>query len=118
MYEKGITDKLDVVQINLAKMENRKPPYTDLNPAGQVPALQLPDGTIITEVTVICELLEDMYPNMGPNMIGKTPVERALTRMMCRRVDNKVAEPMFNAFRYAEGFKVRERSERPRRVDV
>lgn len=90
MHEKGITNEIDVVQVNLAKMENRTPPYNEkINPAGQVPALELPDGTVIAEVTVICELLEDMFPNRGPNLIGKTPVERAITRMWCRRIDYK-----------------------------
>lgn len=99
MHEKGITGEIENIQVNLAKADNRKPPYTDLNFGAQVPSLQLPDGTVVAEVTVICELLEDLFPNRGPNLVGKTAVERAVTRMWCRRIDYKVAEFLFAGFR-------------------
>jgi glutathione S-transferase len=99
MAEKGI--ELDRVEVDLRSGENRKPPYLAVNPAGQTPALQLDDGAYITEITAICEYLEEHTPN--PPLIGRTSEERAHTRMWTRRVDLKVAEPMANGFRFGEG---------------
>ena len=52
-------------------MANRKTPYTDKNPGGQMPALELDDGTVIGETVAICEYLEDVHPT--PTLIGSTP---------------------------------------------
>ena len=99
MAEKGLD--LDRIEVDLRSAENRKAPYLAVNPAGQTPALELDDGTHITEITAICEYLEEHTPN--PPLIGTTAEERANTRMWTRRVDIKVAEPMANGFRYGEG---------------
>ena len=100
LAEKGVT--LDEVDVDLRSGENRQAPYnTDVNPAGQTPALELDDGSCLTEITAICEYLEERHPT--PVLIGATPEERAKTRMWVRRVDLKVCEPMANGFRYAEG---------------
>ncbi len=98
--EKGLT--LPMVEVDLMGGENRRPPYTDkVNVAGQTPALELEDGTIISEITVICEYLEEKHPS--PALIGATPEERAETRMWTRRIDLNICEPMANGFRAAEG---------------
>jgi len=98
--EKGLS--LPMVEIDLMGGENRKAPYSDqVNPAGQTPALMLEDGRIITEITVICEYLEEKHP--APALIGATPEERAETRMWTRRIDLNICEPMTNGFRAAEG---------------
>lgn len=99
MAEKGID--LDRIEVDLRSGENRKAPYLAVNPAGQTPALELDDGTHITEITAICEYLEEHTPN--PPLIGTTAEERANTRMWTRRVDIKVADPMTNGFRFGEG---------------
>jgi len=100
LAEKGVT--LPEVAVDLVGGENRKAPYnTTVNPAGQIPALELDDGTCLSEITAICEYLEEKHPT--PVLIGSTPEERARTRMWTRRVDLKVCEPMANGFRFAEG---------------
>jgi glutathione S-transferase len=100
LAEKGVT--LEEITVNLQGGENRQAPYNvTVNPAGQTPALELDDGSTITEITAICEYLEERYPS--PPLIGSTPEERAATRMWTRRVDLKVCEPMANGFRFAEG---------------
>ena len=63
--------------------------------------LELDDGTTITEVTAICEYLEEMYPETP--LIGTDPTERALTRMWSRRLDLAILQPMASAYRYGEG---------------
>lgn len=100
MAEKGI--ELPQVQIDLRAGENRRAPYNEsVNPAGQTPALELDDGSVLTEITAICEYLEERFPE--PSLIGTTPEERANTRMWTRRVDLKICEPLTNGFRFSEG---------------
>lgn len=100
MAEKGIT--LPEVEVDLRGGENRRPPYsTEVNPSGQTPALELDDGSFVTEITAICEYLDERFPENS--LLGDTAEERAKTRMWTRRVDLKFCEPMANGFRFAEG---------------
>ena len=52
MAEKGIEIPLE--QVDLMKGENRQTPHLSRNPAGQTPALELDDGSFLTEITAIC----------------------------------------------------------------
>ena len=97
--EKGI--EIPIVKVDLVTGENRRAPYTEGNTYGQLPALELDDGTVISETVVICEYLEELYPD--PPLIGRTPEQRAQTRMWRRRAELHVTDPMANGFRYAEG---------------
>jgi glutathione S-transferase len=97
--EKGLD--IPQVEVDLMAAENRRAPYTDKNPAGQLPCLELDDGRYVAEITAICEYLEEKRPQ--PALIGATPEERAITRMWTRRIDLNIIEPMANGFRYAEG---------------
>lgn len=99
LAEKGVD--LPSVEVDLRGGENRREPYVTMNPAGQTPALELDDGTIITEILAICEYLEERHPQ--PALIGATPEERAGTRMWMGRVNLRFCEPMASGFRYAEG---------------
>jgi glutathione S-transferase len=76
--------------------ENHRPPYnTEINRTGQVPALQLDDGRVLCEILPICEYLEEIRPERP--MIGRTPEERAETRMWTRWIDLKYVERMTEA---------------------
>lgn len=99
LLEKGI--ELPRQEVNILAAENREPAYLALNPAGQTPALELSDGTILSEVPAICEYLEEVHPT--PPLIGSTPAERAVTRMWWRRVELNICVPMVQAFYYSEG---------------
>jgi glutathione S-transferase len=100
--ERGIAG-IPIQTVDLRGGENRQPPYLAKNPAGQCPALQLDDGSYLTEITAICEYLDET--TTGPSLIGATPRERAETRMWTRRIDLAIIEPMVAGFRYAEGLK-------------
>ena len=102
MAEKGID--LPRVEVNLMGGENRQAPYTNKNPSGQTPALELDNGDILAEITAICEYLDEKHPN--PPLIGATPEERAETRMWTRRIDLNIVEPMANGFRYSQGLQL------------
>ena len=103
MAEKGID--IPKVEVDLRGGENRREPYTKLNPAGQMPALELDDGTVLAEITAICEYLDEKKKDT-PSLIGDTPEERAKTRMWARRIDLNIVEPAANGFRFSEGLKL------------
>jgi glutathione S-transferase len=105
MAERGI--ELPKVEVDLMGGENRREPYLSKNPSGQIPCLELDDGTYLAEITAICEYLDEKYP--GPSLLGKTPEERAETRMWVRRIDLNIVEPMANGFRYSDGVKLFEK---------
>jgi glutathione S-transferase len=103
LAEKGLD--LPRVTVDLMGGENRRPPYNEkVNPAGQTPALELDDGSCLTEILPICEYIEEKHPS--PPLIGSTAEERAKARMWMRRVDLKVCEPMANGFRFGEGLQL------------
>jgi glutathione S-transferase len=102
MAEKGI--ELPIVEVDIRGGENRRGEYLARNPSGQCPALELDDGSILAEITAICEYLDEM--KSGSSLIGDTPEERAQTRMWARRIDLNILEPMANGFRYGEGLKM------------
>ena len=56
MAEKDID--LPLVGLDYAKREHKSPQFLKLNSLGQVPVLELDDGTIITESVAICRYLE------------------------------------------------------------
>lgn len=104
MYMKEIGLNIETVEIDLLGGENRQAEYMAKNPAGQCPALELDDGVIVTEITAICEYLDDSF---GPTpLIGTNAKDRAETRMWVRRIDLNIAEPLGNGFRYSEGLDV------------
>lgn len=96
--ERGID--LPVQEVDIMAGENLGDDFKKLNPSAQSPCLQLDDGSVIAEVTVICSYLDEVTD--GPSLIGATPEERAETRMWNRRFDTRILEPMTLAFRSAE----------------
>ncbi len=102
LAEKGIT--IPMKDIDLMKAENRRPPYTDRNPGGQLPALELDNGKCIGETVVIWEYLEEKHPT--PPLIGSTAEDRAETRQWVRRVEQNITENLYNGFRFAEGLQL------------
>jgi glutathione S-transferase len=97
--EKGMV--LEKVPVDVMKAENRGEVFLARNPMGQLPALELEDGQIVTEVVAICEYLEERQP--APALIGGTAEERAETRMWVRRFDLAILEPYMWGFRATAG---------------
>jgi glutathione S-transferase len=73
MHYKGIS--LDTLQIDLATAEQLGESYRAINPACTVPALQLDDGTVLSEVIGICAYLEALHPDKP--LLGTSPLEKA-----------------------------------------
>lgn len=99
LAEKGIN--IPMKDLDLLKGENRQPPYTERNPGGQVPALELDNGKCLGETVAIWEYLEEKHPH--PALIGATAEDRAEARQWQRRIEQNITENLYNGFRFAEG---------------
>jgi len=99
LAEKGV--KVPTEDVNLMAGENRQAAHLKRNPHGQMPCLELDNGHYVSEILPICEYFEEKNPT--PPLIGKTPEERAETRMWTRRIDLNICEPMANGFRFSAG---------------
>jgi glutathione S-transferase len=102
MAEKGF--ECPKVEVDLLAGENRREPYLGRNPAGQLPCLELDDGTCLAEITAICEYVDEV--GRGPSLIGATPAERGVTRMWTRRIDLNICENLANGFRFSDGLQL------------
>ncbi|MTI09850.1 glutathione S-transferase family protein [Curvivirga aplysinae] len=93
---------LEVEHIDLANLANREPNYLEnVNSRGEVPALRLDNGTIITETTAICAYLDEVAAS-GTSLFGNTPEERAETNMWVRRVYLEICSPLLTWWRGTE----------------
>jgi glutathione S-transferase len=97
LAEKGIS--LPETPVNLLKGEHRGPEHRARNSLGQIPTLELEDGTCISETVAICRYFEETQPD--PPLFGATPVDRALVEMWTRRVEFRVMMPVGNYWRHA-----------------
>jgi glutathione S-transferase len=97
MAEKGIDD-IEVINLDLFKGEHKTADYLAKAGAANVPALELDDGTVITESLAICRYLESLYPE--PNLFGRDPKETAVIEMWTRRAEMLVATPLMMAVRH------------------
>ena len=99
MAELGV--ECDRQEVDLMGGENRQPAFLEINPTGTCPALEMDDGTILSEVTAICEYLAEREG--GSSLVGESSDDRAVTRMWTRRIDLGIIESLVNGFRYSEG---------------
>ena len=97
MAEKGIDD-IEIVTLNIMKGAHKQPEYLEKAGLPLLPALEMDDGTTITESIAICRYLESRYPQ--PNMFGSTPEECAVIEMWARRAEMLVATPLMMSVRH------------------
>ncbi|MBJ7444003.1 MAG: glutathione S-transferase family protein [Sphingobium sp.] len=83
LYEKGL--EFTPRFVDPTRFEHHEDWFKAINPRGQVPALDH-DGHIITESTVICEYLEDAFPD-APRLRPTDPVTIAEMRVWTKWVD-------------------------------
>jgi glutathione S-transferase len=100
LHEKGLA--FDEVRIDLGKKEQLNPDYLALNPNGVVPTL-VDDGTPLVESSVICEYLDEKYPQ-NP-LLPEALVARARARAWMHYIEEvavgAIRVPSFNrAFLY------------------
>jgi glutathione S-transferase len=97
MAEKGIVD-IEIVDVDIMTGEHRTPDYRNKVGLPHIPALELDDGTTISESIAICRYLEALYPD--PNLFGRDPKETAVIEMWMRRCEFYLANPLMLAVRH------------------
>ena len=101
MFVQELGVELETVDVDLMAGENRQEDHLTRNPSGQMPTLELDNGDFISEITVICDYLDEQQGYT--DLMGKTSEARAETRMWTRRIDLQIVEPLTNGFRFSEG---------------
>ena len=100
LAEKGID--LPETLVDMRKREHKSPEFRAKNSLGQLPTLELDDGTAISETVAICRYFEETQPN--PPLFGTTPVEKAMVDMWIRRVEFVLMNPVGQFWRHAHPY--------------
>jgi glutathione S-transferase len=82
--------------VDILRGEQFRPEFLKLNPKAVVPVL-IHDGAVITESTVICEYLEEVFPEQP--IYPRSPLERAAVRVWTKAVDEEL-HPACSALTY------------------
>ncbi|HXQ63313.1 MAG TPA: glutathione S-transferase family protein [Steroidobacteraceae bacterium] len=93
---------LDIVEVDIAAGEHRSREYLAVNPLGELPTLQLADGSHLGESVAICRWLEEQHPQ--PNLFGRTPRERAAINSWIDRLMFRLYVPTTHVFRHTHPF--------------
>ena len=96
LAEKGVT--VPVISIDLARLEHKAPAYVAVNPLQRTPALELDDGTVISESIAICRYFEELHPE--PPLFGTGALERARVEMWQRRLEFGLLGTVAAVFRH------------------
>lgn len=96
LAEKGIT--IPTVQVDMMAKEHLTPEYTAINPMQRMPALELDDGTIITESIAICRYFEVLQPD--PPLFGTGAKGQAIVEMWNRRCELNFLANVAGVFRH------------------
>jgi glutathione S-transferase len=96
LAEKGIS--VPTEPVDLGTLGHKTAAYTAINPLQRVPALELDDGTVLTESIAICRYFELMQPE--PPLFGREAREAALIEMWQRRMELHLLQPVSNVFRH------------------
>jgi glutathione S-transferase len=96
LAEKGLAIPLEPVDI--ARGESRAPDYLARNPMGQVPLLELDDGTYLAESVAICRYFEEAQPDRP--LFGTTARSRAEVEMWTRRIELALFQPILAVWKH------------------
>ena len=100
LAEKGI--ELAETPIDLRKREHKSPEFRAKNSMGQIPALELDDGVVISETVAICRYFEEIQPD--PPLFGTTALEKARVDMWIRRAEFALMTPVGMFWRHAHPY--------------
>jgi glutathione S-transferase len=98
MAEKGIED-VELVEVDILTGEHKTPEYRARVGVPHMPALELDDGTTISESVAICRYLEALHPE--PNLFGRDAREQAVIEMWTRRCEFYLANPIMLSVRHS-----------------
>ncbi len=97
LAEKGVS--IPCVEVDLAKLDHKKPEFSALNPFETIPILELDDGTRIAETIAICRYIEAQWPE--PNLFGLTALEQATIEMWQRQLEWRLLFPIAQVVRHS-----------------
>jgi glutathione S-transferase len=100
LAEKGVD--LPETFVDMRKREHKSPEFRAKNSLGQIPTLELDDGTTISETVAICRYFEELHPE--PAMFGRTALEKAQVDMWTRRVELQLMVPVGMFWRHAHPY--------------
>ena len=103
--EKGLEARgvrITRVPIDIAANETQSSAFLEVNPLGEVPVLELDDGTRLQESLAICRYLESLHPE--PCLFGATPLARTRIEAMTLSLMFRVYQPTTHAFRHTHRF--------------
>ncbi|CAM4092030.1 glutathione S-transferase family protein [Vibrio neonatus] len=103
IFLKLIGAEVERVQVDLKGGENITPEFQQKSASGTVPALELDDGTYISESVAICRYFDHIVPNQA-NLFGAPGVQSAQVEMWHRIVEFQGLIAGFQAFRNITGF--------------
>jgi len=99
LAEKGLTDRIEFVTVDVPAGEHRRPEFLARNPSGAVPVLERDDRTVISECTAITEYIDNLEGE--PTLTGKTAKERAVVHMMQRWAEAGLLDAVATYFHHA-----------------
>jgi glutathione S-transferase len=100
LAEKNLS--IPLVHVPMREGAHKSPEFKAKNSLGQVPVLELDDGSTLSESIAICRYLEELHPS--PALFGNDPWQRAQIEMWTRRIElalaNRVGAVWINTHRF------------------
>lgn len=93
---------LDLVDVDLLKLEQRSSSYLAKVPSGLVPALELDNGDCISESKAICLYLASISNNR--RLLGDTELRQAEIEMWDRRIEFELYLPIAHTVRHTVAY--------------
>ncbi len=107
LAEKGVTVPLE--RVALASGAHKSAEFRKKNSLGQIPVLELDDGSTISETVSICRYFEALHPQ--PPLFGSTPKEIGVIDMWIRRIELHISAHLsqvwINSHPYTEAYAAR-----------
>lgn len=91
--------------VMLARGDNRSAAFLAINPSGQVPAIMLDDGTVLTEAAAMLAWIIDTYPASGIGPTSADPLARFRVAQALSHLTSEVHVafgPFFSPARFLE----------------
>ena len=96
LAEKGLT--IEQERVPLRERAHKASAFLEKNTLGQVPVLELDDGSYLSESVSICRYLEGLHPQAP--LFGVTPKAQATIDMWIRRIELQLMIPIANIWRH------------------
>jgi glutathione S-transferase len=100
LAEKSIS--IPLVHVPMREGAHKSPEFKVKNSLGQVPVLELDNGSTLSESIAICRYLEELHP--APALFGSDPWQRAIIEMWMRRIElqlgNRIGAVWINTHKF------------------